>query len=796
MIITNLAGRSVAHESGVRPGPLARLVERIARCRDRDRIALPAQVSDFPPGHWAIRRFPAADVPYELWVFRRFPRRLPPETIAAMQLWVLIGGGLWLMPLLRHLTSPTGFALSMRQWVMTCMVSLAVLALAALRFAGVYYLETSTVRQARDRIAQARAALEAIDTGVSSIFDHFGRVCRHLAYDPQWVATLFSSDPAQAAGAFTTARSHLTRQHPRLPLDYLLRFQADAEMRGEVLAATDHERRAGQAVLLILRPFMQGAAGQLASDPPLLVPGDAPAVASLPLTDGFGTAAAAAAGEPRPPPTAGDDHRDALPEPFPAETNTPATAQATPTDSSGPARHGLEPERSGPSRRGTDTLFADFLRSSLHPIAFRRFLRLRQQPALMPSIRRPLLQYYDFLATGKRFSGALVFLSDAATAYRRYLQLAMPGLALSRQGWYAIGERTAEGCRLLPPSLGAAERSRFGRRLERLMQVAARAGSTQEERAGGFSLLAVPCLHAQGFVLGAAIPLDDLEVWRSHRWRQLSVALLSFLGLVLWLGWATASHLLDPLREVEHGLRQVARGNLDLTMTLDRDDELGDLSATFDRLLQGLRERRELGRFVSGQVDALVAARDHAAVLRPQRRMTTVLASDLREFTTLSERHPPATIVAMLNRHHQEMVEAILAHQGSVELFIGDAVIAVFHDLEGEDGPRRAVAAAREMRRRHRRILAERTAAGLFPYGMGVGIDRGEVLIGTFGREGKLEHTLLGPPRQRAEALEAASKRGRHSLIVVSPAVARACPELACVPITSEALEIVEEERG
>ncbi len=753
--------RRVEFPPGYRPTRgLVRLAERIHRYRARDRLTLPAQVSGLLPGHWAIRFFPAPDVPYELWIFSRIPRGDAPETTAAMLLWVMIGGGLWLLPLVRSLTTASGFALSMRQWVMTCMVSLAVLALAAMRFSALYYLETSAARQAQERIDRILSALEELDTGVSSVFDHFARVCRRLVFSPRWVKDMLSNNPVAVSQGFRQAQTHLARQQPRLSLEYLLRYRGDTDLQGEVVVGDSDDRRTGEALLLVLRPFLQEGAARVGS-----------AGADLPAR--------------------------------PTTTGTMATDQKSPPARSGPFERGHpgRPSRSGDrgsvsvkAQPAADVMFSEFLRYTLDPAAFRLFLSYRQQADLMPTIRRPFLQFYDFVAAGGRFLGALVFLSDATIAYQRYLQIAMPRLGLAGEGWYAIGERTPDGCRLLHPGPGATRHGRTGRRLEQLMQVAARAGSTQEERTGDHALLAMPCVYAKGFVLGAAIPLDDLETWRNSRLRLLGLTLLGFLGLVLLLGRATASHLLDPLREVEHGLRRVAGGDLDLGVTLARDDELGDLSSAFDRLLQGLRERRDLGRFVSGEVEALVANRDHAAILRPQRRVATVLVADLREFTTLSERHPPTAIVAMLNRHHQEMVEGILAHGGSVELFIGDAVVAVFHDRDGEDGPRRAVAAAREMRRRHRRINEERQGKGQFIYEMGVGIDRGEVLIGTFGRAGKLEHTLLGPPRQRAEALEAASKQGKHTRIVVSPLVAQACPEVTFAPLASNALEIVAEE--
>jgi len=79
------------------------------------------------------------------------------------------------------------------------------------------------------------------------------------------------------------------------------------------------------------------------------------------------------------------------------------------------------------------------------------------------------------------------------------------------------------------------------------------------------------------------------------------------------------------------------------------------------------------------------------------------------------------------------------------------------------------------MMSRHKQIDQERKSRGLFSYGMGVGIDCGEVLVGTFGSEDRYEFTVLGEPRLSSEEFEAKSKKGIFSRIIVSEEIVRLC---------------------
>jgi class 3 adenylate cyclase len=136
------------------------------------------------------------------------------------------------------------------------------------------------------------------------------------------------------------------------------------------------------------------------------------------------------------------------------------------------------------------------------------------------------------------------------------------------------------------------------------------------------------------------------------------------------------------------------------------------------------------------------------------------------------------------------MVEVIQARGGFVETFIGDAIVAVFYPEPERDFRRTAILTGLAMVRRHREILEDRRRSGSFPYGMGVGIEAGEIVGTTLVASGRRDFALFGKTRRQAERLEGFSKQGRHSRVVVSAALTRACPELPFHSLWEDAFEV------
>jgi adenylate cyclase len=163
--------------------------------------------------------------------------------------------------------------------------------------------------------------------------------------------------------------------------------------------------------------------------------------------------------------------------------------------------------------------------------------------------------------------------------------------------------------------------------------------------------------------------------------------------------------------------------------------------------LQGeAKTRVYLQRFLSpGVVDQVVGGKfqlGHGGELRE----VTVLFSDIRGFTAMSESaQNPQVIVGLLNDYFERMVDVLFRHRGTLDKYVGDALMALFGvPLPMPDAPLAAVACALEMQRMVDAFNAERVAAGAFPIHIGIGIHTGPALCGTIGSRKAMQYTAIG----------------------------------------------------
>jgi adenylate cyclase len=145
----------------------------------------------------------------------------------------------------------------------------------------------------------------------------------------------------------------------------------------------------------------------------------------------------------------------------------------------------------------------------------------------------------------------------------------------------------------------------------------------------------------------------------------------------------------------------------------------------------------------------------------------TVLFSDIRDFTTVSERIGARATVGMLNEYFAQMVDAIAEHQGILDKFIGDAVMALFGvPWPGEADADRAVRAAIAMLERLDGLNQLRRARGEAGLAIGIGLSSGELVAGNVGSPRRMEYTAIGDTVNLAARLESATKDYGVSLLV------------------------------
>jgi adenylate cyclase len=197
------------------------------------------------------------------------------------------------------------------------------------------------------------------------------------------------------------------------------------------------------------------------------------------------------------------------------------------------------------------------------------------------------------------------------------------------------------------------------------------------------------------------------------------------------------------------------------------------------------RFRDSFARYLSRDVLARVLA--DAPSLRGEHREVSILFSDLRGFTTLSEQMEPAQIAAHLNEYFDAMTAAIFAHRGMINDFVGDAVMAVFGaPVEDADHAWNAVQSAVAMDEALEALNRRWEAAGLPRLRMGIGIHTGSVFAGNVGGRDRIKYTVIGDPVNVASRVEGLNKELGTTILVTEEtlaAVGERIPVRDCGPM-------------
>ena len=183
------------------------------------------------------------------------------------------------------------------------------------------------------------------------------------------------------------------------------------------------------------------------------------------------------------------------------------------------------------------------------------------------------------------------------------------------------------------------------------------------------------------------------------------------------------------------------------------------------------RIRRAFSSFVPEQIiDSLVLQADdtNQKVGVGETRSVAILFSDIRSFTNISEKNRADVLVAFLNRYFSTMVEIIKKHGGTIDKFIGDAIMAEFGTpVSYEDNCRRAVMAAYEMRDALPGIeMGDLVMPDGMVFNIGIGIHYGEVIVGSIGSKDKTDYTVIGDNVNLASRLEGLTKTYGTQILV------------------------------
>ena len=249
-----------------------------------------------------------------------------------------------------------------------------------------------------------------------------------------------------------------------------------------------------------------------------------------------------------------------------------------------------------------------------------------------------------------------------------------------------------------------------------------------------------------------------------------AISVLAFAALISVVSGARlASVMSRGLARVNVALKRLEKQEYVHVDALRTGDEIEDLANGFNTMVDGLvaadKLKTTMGKYMTASVmDHLM---NGEVSLGGETLQVTILFSDIRGFTSISEKMDAQALVGLLNEYFTEMVGIVMSSDGVVDKYIGDAIMAVFGaPVPNVNDAMNAVRAAVRMRHALAVLNVRLVARGLAPLKTGIGIHTGEVVAGNIGSERRMEYTVIGDAVNLASRLETSTKElGVHILI-------------------------------
>ncbi|MEO0297288.1 MAG: adenylate/guanylate cyclase domain-containing protein [candidate division WOR-3 bacterium] len=264
-------------------------------------------------------------------------------------------------------------------------------------------------------------------------------------------------------------------------------------------------------------------------------------------------------------------------------------------------------------------------------------------------------------------------------------------------------------------------------------------------------------------LIGISIDVIKEKIKKLQEIILLITILIFALGFFLTL--FITKFITDPIKSLEKGTKEIAKGNYDYRIEKYPKDEIGDLAIAFNEMAKSLKEKEMIKdafrRYVSHQVAEEIFKNPETYIqsLKGERRKVAVVFADIRGFTPLAEKLPPEDVVQILNNYLTKMTDVVFKYEGTLDKFIGDCIMSVFGaPISHNDDVFRAVKVAWEIQKYIEKENENKEESEKLR--VGIGISYGEVVVGNIGSKERLEYTVIGDSVNLAARLESIAKGG------------------------------------
>jgi len=266
-----------------------------------------------------------------------------------------------------------------------------------------------------------------------------------------------------------------------------------------------------------------------------------------------------------------------------------------------------------------------------------------------------------------------------------------------------------------------------------------------------------PILSSKGKfsgILEVDYKMDTFLAELAKRRERILITSGAVLLLGILLSFIIALSISRPLGKIKDASLNIINGDYNHELRINTRDEIGELAKSFNHMVRSLKERFHMMKYISqGTIDMIKRIESHEELQKGERKKMAILFSDIRGFTSYSEKRYPEEVVSMLNLFLGTQTKIIHEHDGQIDKFVGDEVVVLF---DGDKKDINAVNCAVAIQSAIKKI--NDSSDIVQELNVGIGITCGDVVMGNIGSEDRMDYTAIGRFMNLAARLCGAAK--------------------------------------